>query len=114
VPEDIVNVTDNLKCSSADRCRLSEFIHIDTSENPEYLVKVMSNSTYKGQTPLWTLNNFEHDLSILQNTNHFTYINTTVQELKPDDYDARGLSSRPQTRCVSSVSCPSSPSRSSL
>lgn len=64
VPEDIVNVTDHLKCSNADRCKLSEFVLIDTSPNPEYLVKVMSNSTYKGQTPIWTLNMFEHDQSV--------------------------------------------------
>ena len=64
VPEDIVNVTDHLKCANPDRCILSEFVTIDTSENPEFLVKVMSNSTYKGQTPVWQLNRFEHDKSI--------------------------------------------------
>lgn len=64
VPEDIVNVTDSLLCQNAETCILSDYVDIDTSENPEYLVKIMSNATFRGQVPVWTLNTFEHDQAI--------------------------------------------------
>jgi len=40
VPEDIVNVTDKMICRAPteESCLLSEFVDIDTSADPEYLV----------------------------------------------------------------------------
>lgn len=91
VPEDIVNVTDKMDCTNPDKCSLSEFIDIDTTENPEYLVKVMSNSTYRGPTTIWTLDKFERD-------DFFLYLESQVLTNIHNYQGIMGLTDRPNDK----------------